>query len=319
MALIASLAALGAASPALAACHKNQHEYGTVCETEKEHSEFQAFANCPFKAPIFREGFDETQACIWGQSSYREKFRSKAEAETYHETHPELHAEFHAGNMTVALKLPITLKGGFQEDRETGEQQWIGAEGAETVTRVAQKAQPLKDDVDIEKLSPSERERYTFAVLHKETNVTATIELAGPPTSVYLNEENLLEGKGEALGLPTKVKLSNPFLGNSCYVASDAKPIQIELTTGESGALHGKTGSLFGGNHGGIVTISNDTLVNSTYEAPGVEGCGEGGGADEAVNAALGLPSPTGNTAIIDGSLKQAGAETAKEGLEGKL
>ena len=49
--------------------------------------------------------------------------------------------------------------------------------------------------------------------------------------------ENWLFEEGTALGLPVKIKLSNTLLGSSCYVGSNTEPIQIDLTTGASGAL----------------------------------------------------------------------------------
>ena len=215
----------------------------------------------------------------------------------------------------MALKVPITLRGGFQEDRETEEQQFIGARGAETVQPVAQKAPSLTKDVDTAKLSTTELQRYDFALLHKQTVVTATVELAGPPTSVVLNENNLLAQTGTALGLPVKVKLSSvEFLGENCYVGSDADPINIGIYDGDLGNPDWQNGNTHEINsHGAILTVVADTLVDNSYAAPGVEGCGVEGGADEAINAKIGLPSLVGqNTAIIDGSLKQAGTEFGK-------
>ena len=96
-------------------------------------------------------------------------------------------------------------------------------------------------------------------------------------------------------------------------------PINVNFTTGTSGALEGKPGKLESTNHGGIVTIWGDTLVTSELESPGVEGCGVKGGADEAIDSALGLPSKTGNFAILNGVFKQTGSEIEREVIEGKL
>ena len=43
--------------------------------------------------------------------------------------------------------------------------------------------------------------------------------------------------------------------------------------------------------------------MSSTFGAPGVEGCGVEGGADAAMDAALGLPSASGNSAVLNGRL----------------
>ena len=118
-----------------------------------------------------------------------------------------------------------------------------------------------------------------------------------------------------------KLKLSNPFFGNNCYVGSNTSPIVVDLTTGKSGELEGKSGSkLTEDRNGFIVTVHTDTLVNNTFASPGVEGCGVEGGADAAINAALGLPSPEGaNMTVLNGTLKLSTAESAKEGEEGKI
>lgn len=72
-------------------------------------------------------------------------------------------------------------------------------------------------------------------------------------------------------------------------------PPPNEPIKGFLGELHTKKGS-----EARILVISNNEIVNNSYEASAATGCGLGGGADGAVNAALGLPSPAGtNTAII--------------------
>ena len=238
--------------------------------------------------------------------------------EEYRETHPEAHSEFQAGNVTVALTKSIRLQGGFQEKEETGGLQFVGAEGegkkALTLRPIAQEARPLTEDVNTALLSPSEKERYEQDVAAGKTKVTATIELAGPATAVTLSEENLINGEGTALGLPVKVKLGNPFFGKGCYVGSDEHPIDIELTSGISGGLTGKVGYLSSNSEGTLATIASDTLVNNTYAAPGVEGCGKNGDADAAIDAGLALPAEAGtNTAIIDGTLKQANVGVVEE------
>ena len=116
--------------------------------------------------------------------------------------------------------------------------------------------------VDPELLSPSELARYEKDVAAGKTKVTATIELVGPASGFFLNEEDLLEGYGEALGLPTQIKLTNPFLGTTCYDGSNENPIQISYTTGTTSPpppnepITGKPGGLFSTNDGEIVHSS---------------------------------------------------------------
>lgn len=257
-----------------------------LAESQKQlQKEFGTFAECPL-------GDVDLSACVWAQSSSG--------------------SEFQAGNVTVHLTRPITLQGGFEE--RFGEVTFVGAEyGYNTLAKVAEPGPDLDEIMEPSLLSASERETY-----EKDTEkpVTATIELAGPASSITLNEGNLLQESNEtALGLPVQVKLSNPFLGKTCYVGSNLDPINISLVTGQSGELDGKTGRLEGKAGGLIIQISDDSIVNNTYAAPAASGCGKSpGAADAALNAKLGLPSPEGhNKAIIDGTLRQASAEVVKE------
>jgi len=297
-----------AASPALAT------------RAEREQAEFLAFANCPF-------GASPELDCSWASSTYKEMWPSKKRKEEW-ETQRERKAEelpsqFTAGNVTVPLRSTITLRGGIglTEEEGTTKETWFGAEGAATIEPVPQAARPLTKDVNTALLSPTELNRYNYYTkVSKETKVTATVELAGPASAIQVSVINLLEETGTAFAFPVKLKLSNPFFGSSCYVGSNSSPIVVEFTTGTSGSLRGKNGSALEGAPNGIITVYTDTLVNATFASPGVEGCGVGGGADAAINAALGLPSPSGdNASVLNGTLKLASAEDAKEGLEGKI
>ncbi len=320
MALVALLAALGSGSAALAAekvCHL--HVYGTSCESEKEHAEFLAFANCPFGASAELD-------CSWARSTSQEVWPSKKAKEEFEVQRerkpPELPSEFKVGNITVLLKQAITLRGGIGFEEETEAETWFGAEGAPTIQPVPEIAAPLTQDVNTSLLPQAELNRYNYYVkVSKETKATATVELAGPPSAIKVSVTNLLNEEGTAFAFPVKVKLSNPFFGNNCYVGSDASPIMVEFTTGTSGELRGKNGStLKEDKNGFMLTLDTDTLVNNTFASPGVEGCGVEDGANEAINAALGLPSAAGhNATVLNGTLKLSTAELAKEGLEGKI
>ena len=59
-------------------------------------------------------------------------------------------------------------------------------------------------------------------------------------------------------------------------------------------------------------------LVNNTYAAPGVQGCGIYNGADAALDAGLELPSPSGhNTSVLTGAFQIANSEIVEEGYVG--
>lgn len=252
-------------------------------------SEWAPFKDCPINSA------EEVKGCIYAKS-YGD-------------------SEFQAGNVTVHLINPITLRGGKARDGA-----FVGPEdGAATVEPVAQPAPDLRKDVEVSALSEAEQARYKNALNEGHESVTATVELAGEPSTIVLNETHLLEETSEtALALPVKVKLSNPFLGETCYVGSDEHPIVINLVSGTSGVLSGVAGELSSNEAGSILTLAQDSLVNNTYVAPGVNGCGVAGGADTAIDHAIGLPSltPGSNLAIIDGTLESAGAEEATEAFE---
>lgn len=309
------LGAVGAGAAGAATCH--QHLYGTACESEKEHAEFEAFASCPFSSPLIAD-------CSWAQSTLKEVFPKRPDKEEWEAERGRatlgMESQFKAGNVSVILRNPITLRGaiGFNEE---GEEIWLGAEGAETIQAVSEPGPPLTKDVNTSLLSPSELNRYNYytKVAH-ETKTTATVELAGSASEIEVSVEALLSEEGVAFQFPVKVHLQNPFVGSSCYVGSNEHPIVVPFTTGISGDLQGKNGSkLTIDKSGAIITVLTDTLVNDTFSSPGVEGCGVEGGADEAVDSALGLPSASGNLAVLNGTLKLTGAESAKEGLEGKI
>lgn len=142
------------------------------------------------------------------------------------------------------------------------------------------------------------------------TGVTATVELAGPASSVILNPLATAGGAGTGLQLPVKVKLSNPFLGSNCYIGSSSSPINLKLTTGTTAPpppntpIKGDPGHLEGIEGGTIIALEDNKLVDNSFSAPGANGCG---GLfsfliDPFVNSIVGVPSPAGtNTAILEG------------------
>ena len=83
-----------------------------------------------------------------------------------------------------------------------------------------------------EYLNKEQKEKFEEMINKGLTGVTETTELAKPASAIKLNTTNLIFETGVALQLPVKVKLSNVFLGSSCYVGSEANPIILNLTTG---------------------------------------------------------------------------------------
>jgi hypothetical protein len=152
------------------------------------------------------------------------------------------------------------------------------------------------------------------------TGVNATVELAAPAKSIEVSLAALLSQTGTALGLPAKVHLENPLLGSSCYIGSNSAPVVIGLTTGTTSPpapnkpITGAVGEV-GFTESGILQVKNNKLVNNSFAAPATNGCG---GIFEfllgpIINSQLGVPSAAGhNTAILIGSQQLANSEVVK-------
>lgn len=281
MALAVALAAAGV-SPAMAA----------------PKGEYAAFADCPLSNP-------ELSGCIAARTES---------------------GEIKIGKETVPIVHTQTLRGGFIETAETettGALQFVGAADGNTLSKTAQSVPGgLLGLINCKEVTNEFERKVCEAVFeNKVTGVTATTELAAPASTIGLNEFFLLSEFGTALSLPVKVKLENPLLGNSCYIGSNASPITLNLTTGTTSPpapnkpIKGKKGTISNRAEGGILVVTNNTLVNNSFAAPEASGCGGFFSflIDPIIDAKLGLPSAAGNnTAILNGTLEQTGAETAK-------
>jgi hypothetical protein len=216
------------------------------------------------------------------------------------------------GRKTVPIVNPVIFQGGSGEVKE--EVKFFGAEGAETLSKTPQKVPGgLRGITPLSWWPTSFQEWFSEQIEGGATEVTATLELAAPATSIELSTQNLINQEGTALGLPVKIKLDNPLLGSNCYIGSDAKPVQINFTTGKSGAIEGSPGLVKFNKEFTRVTIAGGRLSNGDFVAPSAEGCGGifSSYIDPMINSVLGLPSTSGeNTAILEGKL-QSGAVSA--------
>jgi hypothetical protein len=256
--LVASLAALSAASPALAT----------------PEGEFAVFAQCPLSNP-------SVTACLAATTTS---------------------GEFTVGNRTVPIKNKITLQGGLIESEETTT--FVAAANGETLSN-----------------SPQTVPGGLIGVEGLFGEVTATTELAGPASSIGVNDINLLREEGTALSLPVRVKLSNPLLGSSCFVGSDAHPIILNLTTGTTSPpkpnkpIKGSRGEFFLTGENNILNFVKNSLVNNSFAAPGVQGCGLLPFLfDPLVDLDLGVPASGGhNTAVLEGAVQISNAGAVSE------
>lgn len=227
---------------------------------------------------------------------------------------------FQIGKKTVPLKVPQILQGGLEES-ETG-LNFVGAENGETLVKTPQVVPGGLLGVEAPSWWPTFlKELFNETINKGLTGVTATVELAAPASSIKLNTENLANEEGDALVLPLKIKLSNAFLGNNCYIGSNAHPVVINFTSGETSPpppntpIHGSAGTASFNEDFTLITLSGGSLVNNSFAAPGANGCG---GLfsfliDPFVNSLVGLPAPAGtNAAVLEGKIQLGFAPAVK-------
>jgi hypothetical protein len=286
--LFAAMAVIGAMAllPASQAAASSHHPTG----------EFAPFSECPLSHP-------SVGACVFSESNG---------------------GFFQVGKKTVPLKNPVILQGGLEFKEEGGEPKsfFVGAENGETLSKTPQPVPGGLLGIEAPAWWPSFlRNLFNETINNGFTGVTATVELAAPASQVQINTFNLLTEQGTALSLPVKIKLSNPFLGNNCYIGSNSSPVTIAFTTGETSPpppnepIHGAAGTFSANESGTLITLSGGKLVNNSLAAPGANGCG---GLlsfliDPFVNSIVGLPSAAGtNTAVLEGKLETAEAAAVK-------
>jgi hypothetical protein len=249
--------------------------------------EYEQFANCPWENP-------ETDHCVYWV------FEG---------------GSYTLGAKTITLQNPVTFEGGY-----TGESSEIEFHGAETGQTLSKTPQPLPGGLSGVTAPTSWpkvlQEAWNTAIEEGFTGVNTTLELAAPATEIGLNLENLLEESGSTLSLPVKVKLDSVLLGENCYIGSDKKPIQLELTTGTSGALKGTPGELSFNGSFTITTFTGIEIVDGTYAVPTAKGCGGAFSAfvDPLVDSIFGLPSASGkNAATFEGVFQDADATAMRD------
>lgn len=219
------------------------------------------------------------------------------------------------GKVTVPLKNPITLQGGSEG---SGSALKVSeAENGETMSKTPQPVRGGLVGVRAPTWWPSWLQKwFNGGVEDGLTNVSATLELALPAMFVKLSVDNLGTGKGTALGLPVRIKLDNPLLGDNCHIGSDDEPLRIDLTSGRSGDLTGAVGRIKINPEYTLATVRDGRLVNNDFSAPGARGCGGifSFFVDPFVSSIFGLPTASGeNSAILEGKFQAGAASAVKE------
>jgi hypothetical protein len=234
--------------------------------------------------------------------------------------------EFTVGKKTVKITNAIKLQGGFYENSK-GELEFIGAEGAETLSKTEETVPGGLLGITAPSWWPTVlQELFNEYVINKGfTGVTETTELAKPASAIKLNTSNLIFEKGTALQMPVKVKLNNAFLDSlgECYVAAGSKPIVLNLTTGETSPpgpnkpIKGSPGKGGFSEEGTLIRLNGGSLVDNAFPveegASGCDGILFSWAVDPLVNEVLGVPSEAGhNTAILNGGFEEAEAAAVK-------
>jgi len=264
----------------------------------KTRRDYASFAQCPLGDPA-------TDLCLF----------TRAE-----------HGEFRVGERKMPIGDTITLQGGAHvvEDGRGDilRDDLIAAEDGKTLSRTPQPFPGgLRGVVDADLLSPSSRRAFDELLARGISAVTATIELVAPASSIHMNVQNLIEGRGIALSMPVQMRLSNPFLGADCHIGSARRPVVLALTTGTTSPpgpnrpIEGRIGKAKLSDDYNLTVIRGTALVGNAFAGPPAGGCGAKPSPqiDRAVNAALGLPAPAGeNAAVLEGTLQDANASAVR-------
>jgi hypothetical protein len=225
--------------------------------------------------------------------------------------------ELRLGNMVVPITRTFeALRGGFGEEAADGMRPFLPPEGGVPIQRTPLSVPGGLSGV----LEPSLLPSSLRAAFDKLTDaglggLTATMELAGPNSTISLSTFNVLLEEGVALEEPVKLKLTNPFLGEQCFIGSAADPIVVQTTTGTTSPpppdkpIEGHAGFSDLINKNEIVVLTDNVEVGDSFAVPAASGCGGSLAPliDRAIDAKIGLPSPAGrNTAILDNTIEQA-------------
>jgi hypothetical protein len=228
--------------------------------------------------------------------------------------------ELRLGHLVVAItKTFQILRGGFGEEAADGMRPFFPPEdGAPIQPTPLPVPGGLAGMLEPSLLPSSLRAAFDSAGDTGLGGLTATIEVAGPASATSFSQYNALSEEGVALEEPLRIKLTNPFLGENCYIGSTSDPIVVQATTGTTNPpppnkpLKGKSGFLNPTEKTALVMVEGNVDVASSFAVPMASGCGGSFAplVDRAIDAKVGLPSPAGqNAAILDNDAESAPPE----------
>jgi hypothetical protein len=186
---------------------------------------------------------------------------------------------FKLGNADVPItaSTPIVVQGGLTQPDVNGDNQFIPAVGAPSLSPTPLKVPGgLLGLMDTGGFSGLLISLFNAAVA-SVNDVYATAEIAGVPK---FNAGNFIGQGGTALTLPLRVHLTNPFLGSSCYIGSTTSPIALKMTTGTTAPpgpntpITGSSGIPDFQDGGQYIAFNGSSLVDNSFAAPAASNCG---------------------------------------------
>jgi hypothetical protein len=227
-------------------------------------------------------------------------------------------------NVPITSSTPIVLQGGVGPTDAAGNATFYGAVGADTLSKTRLKVPGgLLGLVDTGGLTGALIAAFNRAVA-SVNDVYATAEVAGP---IVFSGDAFLSNTGTAISLPVKIHLQNPFLGPDCYIGSNSKPVQLNLTTGTTAPpppnvpISGTFGAVSFNSDETIIQFRGDQLVNNSFAAPAASNCGflllDKLLITGAVNLKEGLPAAAGkNTAILGGDTDLGNVQAVRNSVQ---
>jgi hypothetical protein len=215
--------------------------------------------------------------------------------------------EFVLGKRRVALVNPIAIQGGLKAENGAGDNDLIAPTKGSLLGKTSEPLPGGLLGLIPPSSSPTIRKLSAYYYEHNLTNVSSTLELAAPASSLYLNQLDIEIGEGIGFYLLAKIHLESPFLGSSCYIGSDSDPLVIGLTTGPTSPppltkpISGIPGFVHLIDEFEIAEVDNQVFAENDWSAPAASGCGGTLAPllDPIVDVNLGLPSPAGHNALI--------------------
>ncbi len=224
--------------------------------------------------------------------------------------------EFQIGKIAIQFTKRQVLQFGGIENEETGAETFVDAENGETLVKTPQ----VVPGGIFGLVKGGRYPGYLRTFCENFPNnsackVTSTAELVGQST---VSRTDLLFQEGIALGMPLRIHLKNPFLGDRCFVGSATSPLQINFTTATTSPpppnvpISGAVGELEFTNEFTNIILRHDLVVDNSFSASGAEGCGGPQSliVDHEIDQKNELPSPAGhNAAKLSGMLFNATAD----------